>query len=153
MQLAIRLNVSFFRRRSNKWSRENILLFRDDLICASASLDQLQKHFASTGPPALRGWLTTRELYVTLIPLLRRILEANDSNRSQAMALSQRVRRRMESLFTARTALDSGGEGDPNSCDGLPPSSRTGENCNSNTGRVQNDIENEILLLDDIEEF
>ena len=58
----------------------------------------------------------------------------------------------MESIFAVQTTPDQEDEGVSTAYDGQPPSIRLSGNKFSKD-HIQNDIENEILLLDDIEEF
>ena len=66
------------RRRSNKWSDEQVKYLRYELICINGEENVL----SMPGNNPLRSCLTNKELYATLIPLLRTILELSSSSSS-----------------------------------------------------------------------
>jgi hypothetical protein len=132
--------------RSNKWSEEQVKHLRYELVCVNR-----EESVLPTQNP-LRSWLTNRELYVTLIPLLRSILEysnlaAFDPNYSDFSPL---VRKRLRGVFSLNSIFDTDKDStaEVECISSMPPTSTDVSIKDDNK-----DDEENILLMDDIEDF
>lgn len=106
--------------------------------------------------PALRNRLDTKELCVTLIPLLRIMLEISDhklpgSNTDLALQSIAHLRHRMISLFGEKSSLSS--DTHPQSENDLLENEMTFNLSHPLNSNPVHTIVNEILLMDDIEEY